>query len=145
MPSRGAFVAWDALKATTGAALVVAAPATTSAAPVVAFKASHATKAPLLGIARAGTRLVAVGDYGVVILSDDDGATWRQATSTATRHTLTAVTFTDERHGWAVGHGGTVLASNDGGETWTPAYAGPGDAALLSVWFDSAGHGLVVG
>ena len=48
-------------------------------APVAAFKAPLATKAPLLAIARAGSRLVAVGDYGVVVLSDDNGTTWRQA------------------------------------------------------------------
>ena len=45
-----------------------------------------ATKAPLLAIARAGSRLVAVGDYGVILLSDDAGATWRQAKSVATRN-----------------------------------------------------------
>ena len=33
--------------------------------------------------------------------------------------TLTAVRFTDARHGIAVGHGGTVLTSDDAGSSWT--------------------------
>ena len=40
--------------------------------PAVATPA--ATKAMMLATARAGKRIVAVGDHGVVLLSDDDGA-----------------------------------------------------------------------
>ena len=54
-------------------------------APSFAYQARLAAKAPLLAIAQAGTRLVAVGDYGVIVLSDDQGRTWRQATSAWTR------------------------------------------------------------
>jgi photosystem II stability/assembly factor-like uncharacterized protein len=75
-------------------------------------------KAALLDGARAGRRIVAVGEHGVVALSDDEGASWRQARSVPTSASLTAVRFADERAGWAVGHGGVVLASPDGGETW---------------------------
>ena len=66
---------------------------TIAAASQSAVKAAYATKAPLLGIAWAGARLVAVGDYGVAILSDDRGKSWRQASSVATRNMLTAVTL----------------------------------------------------
>src|SRR5690349_8937389 len=37
-----------------------------------------AAKSLLLDVARAGSRLVAVGDRGHVLLSDDEGGTWRQ-------------------------------------------------------------------
>ena len=113
--------------------------------PVAAYQAPLATKAPLLAIARAGSRLVAVGDYGVVVLSDDEGRTWRQAASVATREMLTAVTFVDARQGFAVGHGGALLQTTDAGETWTTNYAAGADSVLLSVYFDNAGHGIAVG
>ena len=94
----------------------------------------------------AGPRLVAVGEYGHVLLSDDAGASWRQARSVPTVTTLTALHFIDGRQGWAVGHGGVVIATQDGGETWLPL-AGKldGPEVLLSVWFQDALHGLVVG
>lgn len=113
--------------------------------PAAAYKAPLATKAPLVGIARAGSRLVAVGDYGVIVLSDDGGKTWRQASSIATRSMLTAVTFADAKLGWAVGHGGTVLHTADGGETWTRIDSAASDVTLLSAWFEDAKHGIVAG
>jgi len=53
----------------------------------------------------------------VVILSDDDGATWHQA-KVPVSVTLTAVSFGTPAKGWAVGHSGIVLHTEDGGETW---------------------------
>jgi photosystem II stability/assembly factor-like uncharacterized protein len=77
----------------------------------------QASQSVLLGAAHAGTRLVAVGERGIVVLSDDSGATWRQA-PVPVSVTLTAVRFVDAKQGFAVGHGGVVLASADGGESW---------------------------
>lgn len=110
-----------------------------------AFQARLAARAPLLGIARAGARLVAVGDYGVVVLSDDNGQSWRQASSVATRTMLTAVVFVNAQAGWAVGHGGVVLQTADGGETWTLNYSAGPDVVLLSVWFEQENRGFAVG
>ena len=62
-------------------------------------------------------RIVAVGERGLVILSDDRGASWRQVPSPVSV-TLTMVRFADEQHGVAVGHGGTVLTTDDAGTTW---------------------------
>jgi len=75
-------------------------------------------RAVLLGAALAGERIVAVGERGIVALSDDGARRWRQA-SVPTSVTLTAVRFADARQGWAIGHGGTVLGTDDGGERWT--------------------------
>ena len=110
-----------------------------------AFAARNATRAPLTAVTQAGARIVAVGDDGVVVLSDDHGETWRQARAVATRSLLTAVTFVDAQRGFAVGHGGVILRTGDGGETWVRAAALEGDAALLSVWFENARHGIAVG
>lgn len=82
-----------------------------------AIQGPQALRAVLQDVTRAGERLVAVGERGVVLLSDDNGAQWRQA-KVPVRSTLTAVQFLDAHQGWAVGHAGVVLHSADGGETW---------------------------
>lgn len=120
-------------------------PRSAAVAGQAAEPAPLASRALLLGLARAAERLVAVGDHGIVVLSDDDGATWRQATA-PTRAMLTAVAFGDANHGWAVGHDGVILATTDGGATWT-AQNGGGDleTVYLDVLFLDAKRGFVVG
>ncbi len=76
----------------------------------------------LLSSARAGDRLVAVGEFGHVALSDDNGKTWRQAKTVPTQSTLTSVVFIDDKTGWAAGHDKTIMVTGDGGETWTIQY-----------------------
>ena len=83
--------------------------------PALVVKAPQ--RAVLLAAAQAGARLVAVGERGIVALSDDRGATWRQAPSPVSV-TLTMVRFADDQHGVAVGHGGTVLITEDAGASW---------------------------
>jgi photosystem II stability/assembly factor-like uncharacterized protein len=111
------------------------------------IKSKLATEALLLGVVRAGSRLVAVGEYGNVILSDDDGATWRQAKSVPTSVTLTSVHFADAKRGWAVGHDTFIMHTSDGGETWVKQFGGgESDNALLSVFFKEGGEqGWAVG
>lgn len=82
-----------------------------------AMQAPQAKSAVLLDLARAGARLVAVGERGIVLLSDDHGVSWRQATVPVSV-SLTAVQFVDALTGWAVGHAGVVLVTHDGGEHW---------------------------
>jgi photosystem II stability/assembly factor-like uncharacterized protein len=94
-----------------------------------ALLVAEPARAVLLGIARAGRRLVAVGERGIIALSDDDGATWRQV-SVPTSVTLTAVAFADSRNGWATGHAGIVLITADGGEHWQRRFDGVAAAAL---------------
>jgi photosystem II stability/assembly factor-like uncharacterized protein len=85
-------------------------------------EAAIQVKAPdkvfLIAVANAGTRIVAVGEHGVIIYSDDNGISWRQASVPVTV-TLTAVAFADAHSGWAVGHYGVVLHSADGGASWS--------------------------
>lgn len=113
---------------------------------VPAARVAHAGTAALLGAARAGERLVAVGDHGVVMLSDDAGKRWRQAQSVPVDCTLTAVSFADAREGWAAGHWGVILHSADGGETWTVQHSATGeDRPLFALHMFDAGHGVAVG
>ncbi|QGZ58042.1 glycosyl hydrolase [Paraburkholderia acidiphila] len=106
----------------------------------------YATSEMLLAQARAGRRLVAVGDSGVVVLSDNDGKAYRQAKQVPSNATLTSVVFTDASNGWAVGHWGTILHTTDGGETWQLQHSDPTtDRPFFSVYFSDAQHGVAAG
>lgn len=83
--------------------------------PVI--KSARAAQSLLQDIALAGNRLVAVGDRGHIIYSDDNAKSWQQA-DVPTRAMLDAVFFIDEQKGWAVGHDGLVLQTVDAGKTW---------------------------
>ncbi|MDR3556997.1 MAG: YCF48-related protein [Syntrophobacteraceae bacterium] len=72
----------------------------------------------LLDVNWAGNRLVAVGERGIVILSEDGGLTWRQV-NVPTGVSLTRVKFITPTCGWALGNAGIVLHTDDGGQTWT--------------------------
>lgn len=100
----------------------------------------------LLDLGVAGSRLVAVGERGHVLLSDDQGASWRQAKSVPTRAMLTAVFFADAEYGWAVGHDETIINTVDGGETWTRTHFSPeSQQPLLDLWFANRVSGIAVG
>lgn len=121
-----------------------AAPAPLQAQP--AKKSTAATLAPIQGAAHAGKRLVTVGDYGTILLSDDGGKSFRQAASVPVSSTLTAVHFADDRNGWAVGQWGAIIHTADGGENWTvQRLETQEDRPLFSVHFTSARDGIAVG
>ncbi|HSX69522.1 MAG TPA: YCF48-related protein, partial [Pseudomonas sp.] len=77
----------------------------------------------LVGLASAGERLVAVGQRGHILHSDDHGRSWQQARVPVSSD-LVAVHFPTARHGWAVGHDGVVLHSADGGASWQRQFDG---------------------
>jgi photosystem II stability/assembly factor-like uncharacterized protein len=107
---------------------------------------ANPTHVMLLDAAHAGTRVVAVGEHGVVLLSDDGGRTFRQAKQVPAAATLSAVYFVDSRHGWAVGQWGVILVTIDGGENWTLQRSDTSvDQPLFSVYFKDANHGWAVG
>lgn len=104
-----------------------------------------AARSLLLGLARAGDTVVAVGDRGHVLRSTDEGRTWTQV-GVPTRAMLTAVSFADPMHGWAVGHDGVILATADGGKSWHRQDPGTDlETVWLDVLFLDARHGFVVG
>ncbi len=98
-----------------------------------------------LDIVHAGPRLIAVGEAGRIIYSDDQGHRWRLA-ETPAESLLTAVYFVDARHGWAVGHDMLILATSDGGLHWTKQFSAPQESRpLLNVWFADLQHGYATG
>jgi photosystem II stability/assembly factor-like uncharacterized protein len=130
--------------------LCVAAQSAETQTATVHVTPAHAWSDPahrmLLGATRAGTRIVAVGAHGIVVLSDDQGKTYRQARSVPVSSTLTDVYFSDASHGWAVGQWGVVMATDDGGETWKLQRSDTGaDQPLFSVYFSDPHHGWAVG
>ncbi len=83
-----------------------------------------ATISPLAGgglfndITRAGSRLVAVGERGRIMLSDDNGLSWRQVQSPVST-TLICCRFASAKIGWISGQMGVVLKTVDAGESWS--------------------------
>lgn len=87
------------------------------ATPLKVIDSAMTRQLLLLDITAVGNRLVAVGEQGVILISDDQGESWRQA-KVPSSVLLTAVQFVDEQIGWAVGHDGVALQTQDGGESW---------------------------
>lgn len=83
-----------------------------------AVMAPKAQRALLLDITTAGSKLVAVGERGHILVSNDEGSSWKQK-PVPVDQMFNAVYFTSEKYGWAAGHDGNVVATVDGGETWT--------------------------
>lgn len=129
------------------AAVFLGAASGTLAAPVPdlldlpATTSPRATHSLQLAVTRAGDRLVAVGERGTVLLSDDDGRNWRQARRVPVAVALTDVQFPTPERGWAVGHSGIVLHSEDGGETWTRQLDGKLAAEIILDDAKSRGQG----
>jgi photosystem II stability/assembly factor-like uncharacterized protein len=91
-----------------------------------------------------GRKIVAVGDHGYIVISEDAGKSWRRAKAPAAP-LLTGVDFSGE-HGLAVGHDTTILSSDDGGETWTQRFSDPKAAGpLLDVAFITRDFAIAVG
>jgi photosystem II stability/assembly factor-like uncharacterized protein len=121
-------------------------PAFATSAPDTDTPIWRATHGLLLGLSRAGTRLVAVGTGGNVLLSDDEGQTWRAASRTPTQELLTSVVFPTSNEGWAVGQDELILHTTDGGETWTQQHiAADADQTMFSIISLGGSHLLATG
>ena len=111
-----------------------------------AEKTPGSLKTTILAASRAGTRIVAVGERGVILISDDDGSSYRQAKSVPVSSTLNGIWFADATTGWAVGHWGAILRSSDSGETWAVQRSDTQvDQPLFSVHFINKDEGWAVG
>jgi photosystem II stability/assembly factor-like uncharacterized protein len=76
-----------------------------------------------VGIQKVGSRIIAVGEGGLIAYSDDAGKEWTQA-EVPVSNTLTSLHFTDKNQGWVVGHGGVILHTKNGGITWEKQFDG---------------------
>ena len=115
------------------------------AATITSIESPKAVTSLLLDVAHAGKRLVAVGDRGHILFSEDAGKNWVQA-RVPTRQLLTALYFVDDKHGWAVGHDSQILVSEDGGANWKLQFEDlEREAPLLDIWFRDVNTGYAVG
>ena len=103
-----------------------------------------AAKSLILDLATAGNRIVAVGWRGHILISDDNGSSWKQINS-PTREMLTSVYFSDDLHGWAVGHGTTILSTVDGGKSWKLLHTAPEEEQPLFDVVVNGDYGFAIG
>jgi photosystem II stability/assembly factor-like uncharacterized protein len=114
-------------------------------APEPAIIAPFAPRSLLLDAAAIDGTFIVVGERGHILISSDDGASWRQSDSPS-RTMLTAVYFIDRDHGWAVGHDSAILRTTDGGITWELVNWAPEDETpLFDVWFADPDNGFAIG
>lgn len=99
-----------------------------------AMKSDLASRAPVNGLSAAGKRVVAVGQRGHILYSDDNGKSWIQAVCPVSSD-LAAVHFPTAKEGWAVGHDGVVLHSGDGGLTWIKQFDGKSASLLMERYY----------
>jgi len=99
---------------------------------------------PLLAAATPdSSTVVAVGNVGTILRSDDGGGTWTLQSS-GTTQSLYGVSFVNANTGTVVGDSGTILRTEDGGATWTAQSSGT-TQSLYGVSFVNANTGTVVG
>ncbi|MGI9245310.1 MAG: WD40/YVTN/BNR-like repeat-containing protein [Steroidobacteraceae bacterium] len=99
----------------------------------------------LLDLVKAGNRLIAAGERGFTLVSDDGGESWQGRPTPVTR-TLTALAFKDARTGVAVGHGGSLIRTDDGGTQWQQVQLeDAGTDSLLGVTHLGGDHFIAYG
>jgi photosystem II stability/assembly factor-like uncharacterized protein len=101
---------------------------------------ARAMNSQLMAITRAGTRLIAVGQRGHIVYSDNAGKSWVQA-KVPVSSDLVGVHFPSRTSGWAVGHDGVVLHSIDGGESWTRKLDGRAAASIAVTYYQQRSNG----
>jgi len=109
------------------------------------IKASLVDRSLLLDATSVDGRVIAVGERGHILISNDGGNSWGQA-NVPSRGAVTGVYFHDKSLGWAVTYYQEILRTKDGGENWEKVYTNTGDERpLLDIWFKDATHGIAVG
>jgi photosystem II stability/assembly factor-like uncharacterized protein len=97
--------------------------------PLASVRVTSPTREPLFGIAVSrsaeSTRLYAVGASGIVLVSTDEGRTWKRKAVTegapSSEDDLLNVGFSaDGLSGWIVGEDGVIFHTTDGGKSWLP-------------------------
>ena len=102
----------------------------------------------LTDIVRINKRLVAVGDRGYIVYSDDNAKAWSRANTPANMPLplLNAIYASDANTLWAVGHDSHILKSIDQGANWLSAYMSSKDMRpLMDIVFIDANTGFAVG
>lgn len=86
---------------------------------------------------------VAMGEFGMVVTTNDGGASWQQTAKIPNDFYPYAALFLSSKEGWASGLAGQVLHTQDGGKTWSKDDNRTG-AALYQLFVHN-GHAYGVG
>lgn len=115
--------------------------------PEVVANELRSDRLQINGMLYVDQRVIAVGERGNILLSDDQGASWQSATVTPQRDlTLTALVALDDKSLLVVGHDGWILRSQDRGATWTETRHDDELAEpLLGVWNAGGNHVMAFG
>ncbi|MGH8460078.1 MAG: WD40/YVTN/BNR-like repeat-containing protein [Stenotrophobium sp.] len=100
--------------------------------PLPPFPATHLPldRMLLTGLAQDGSRLVAVGEQGHIVIADDPRGPWREAKIEPDRRaTLSQVAFVGSGVALAVGQNDWILRSEDRGASWKEVHFDGSDQA----------------
>jgi len=105
---------------------------------------SLAAKSLLLDVARMDNRVIAAGERGHIVYSDN-GREWVQAEAVPTRSTINKLFVLGDRI-WAAGHDSVILTSGDRGKTWTRQYYDPDRMQpIMDIFFSDENRGIAIG
>jgi photosystem II stability/assembly factor-like uncharacterized protein len=62
---------------------------------------------------------IALGEFGLTVMTDDGGATWKKGPKMPGEFYPYAALFASPSEGWVAGVAGQMLHTTDGGKTWT--------------------------
>jgi photosystem II stability/assembly factor-like uncharacterized protein len=96
-----------------------------------ALPVQNLTRAYFVTGAAAGARVLAGGQQGLIIYSDDAGQSWHQA-QVPVSATITDIAFATPQIGWATGALGVILKTTDGGKSWAKQLDGLDEIALMN-------------
>lgn len=97
----------------------------------------------LFDIEFVGSRGWAVGDFGLVMRTDDGGTTWKELVAVES-DSLLGVDFIDDKRGVVVGTMGAAYYTEDGGDSWSKAET-DFDGRLFNAKLSASGFGFGVG
>lgn len=80
-------------------------------------------------VAYFGSRVIIIGDYGKIVLSDNDGVDWRYIVS-GTNENLNDLQMVNSKIGYLAGNSGSLWKTENGGDSWFPLQ--PAEKASLS-------------
>lgn len=96
-------------------------------------------------VAYAGSRIVAVGTAGKIIISDDNGQQWK-AINSGINTDFSKVQFPDSQTGYIVGSNSVLFKTENGGSSWFPLPSpAPSYPGLINLAFPSVTVGYLVG
>lgn len=105
----------------------------------------YADKVLINSVTKVGDHLVAVGSWGHILISSDEGKNWRQVQSPV-NVTFTSVRFVDDKLGFITGHDAVILRTEDGGETWALVEYDPQlESPLFDVFMSNDKSGFAIG